>query len=132
MSDAADDHELTRYVRHIADLLDLRDWDITVKVGTSEDALGECLPVYGQRRATISLCSTWQEMTPEDVRSTVVHELIHCHLAALTHLLDSVAAEVLHKQVGAMLTTAVSLELEYATDAIACAAAKTLPLLEST
>ena len=123
--------DLTTYVRLLADCLDLRDWDLTTTTGgLDDDTLATCAPVYGQRRATVTLADGWEKHNPEELRSTITHELIHCHLANLGHLIESIASDCLTPEAGKILDAAFSLELEQATDAIACAIAKTLPLWE--
>lgn len=121
--------DLPAYVRLLADCLDLKDWDIHTTIGgLDDDTLATCAPVYGQRRATITLAEGWEKHTPEELRSTITHEIIHCHLAAMGHLIESIAEDCLPQKAGKILDAAFSLELEYATDNIACAIAKTLPL----
>ena len=120
------------YVRLLADCLDLRDWDIITKIGDIDaDTLATCEATYGQRRARICITDTWQNLSPVDLRSTIVHELIHCHLGPLGHLIDNVASNTFKKQAEKVFDAAYTLEMEHATDAIACAVAKYLPLFES-
>jgi hypothetical protein len=122
---------LFEYVRHLADLMDLRDWHIVTTVGkVADDELATCEPVYGQKRASITLTDKWAELSSEDLRSTVVHELIHCHLSFVDHLASTVGEAALSKQANKVWEAAYSLEVEHATDALSLVLAKYLPVWE--
>jgi hypothetical protein len=68
-------------VRRYADLLGLKDWRIEVmREHPKEDSdLGECRVIYGRRMAQILFCQSFFEVNPEEQRSTIIHELLHCH-----------------------------------------------------
>lgn len=132
MADAEDAPAALRaYVRQIADLMDLRDWDITVTVGdVDDDTIATCVAVYGQRRATVSFNKSWKQMSADDLRSTTVHELIHCHFGPLDHLVSHVAAAGMDKRVVKVFEAAYGHQMEYVTDALAMVVSRGLPFPE--
>jgi hypothetical protein len=121
--------DLFAYVRQLADLCDLRDWELHVIVGgVEEDTLATCEPTFGQRRAKINITETWHDLPEDELRSTVVHELVHCHLGALDHLVSQLGAAVLDEPAGKVFDAAYSHQVEYATDALSLVIARGLPL----
>jgi hypothetical protein len=72
-------------------------------------------------------CNEFDDFSPENQRSTMVHELLHCHFAAISqHLLDAsgnVGKTWIH-----LLDQVLKTHLEYGIDAIADALAKSMPL----
>lgn len=79
---------LERYVRQVADLMHLKDWQIAVMGGdppdgVSEEAEGALIPVdcYFSEKAGIWLdAKRWRELDLYGRRLLVVHELMHIHL----------------------------------------------------
>jgi hypothetical protein len=119
------------YVRLVADLCDLRDWDIFVYVGNvGDDLLATCEAVYGQRRAKINLASNWQSMDADDFRATVVHELVHCHFAALDHTVSEMTSAAFPRRFGKLFEAAYTVQVEYTVDALSLVLSKLLPLPE--
>jgi hypothetical protein len=117
------------YVRRLAALMGLRDWTVEVQDEPASDGtLAECDAIFGQRYARISLCSEWYTLDPAVQRSTVAHELLHCHVAQLSNLVNA----MLEQTKGSKVARACwSVGEEYLVDAIAEAWAQTLPLPES-
>lgn len=74
------------YIRQLADLMQLRDWDIALSRGApqSDTADAEICTFYGQRGAEISLPVKFFAQTPERQRRFVAHELMHCHVEDLS------------------------------------------------
>jgi len=122
---------VAEYCRTLADLMDLKDWHVTTVVGkVADDELATCEAIYGQRRARITLAESWESMTAEDLRSTLVHELVHCHLAFVDHLVHTACEVALSRQAFKVFEAAYTLEVENATDALSLVLAKGLPLME--
>ena len=121
--------KLAKYVRKIANVLDLHDWDITVGEGglDASDSMAECSAVYGQRRATIRFAAEWRTWSGDLLRSVVAHELIHCHTADMAELVDATYAEALSRQAHRVAEAGFTLALEHCVDAVAVAVAKMLP-----
>jgi hypothetical protein len=124
-----DRDELGKYVREIADLVGLRDWVVGVADDTPdrEDANAQACVPFGRRAVMIKFSPGWADRDPDELRQTVVHELVHCHLWSLDQricdlhgIIGSAAYEVLEK--------AHHENLEHAVDAIALAWSETLPL----
>jgi hypothetical protein len=70
------------YIRALADLLDLRDWEVilTREWPDSNSAWASNFTYYGQRRCEIRINPTlfFQE-SAESQRRIITHELLHCH-----------------------------------------------------
>jgi hypothetical protein len=69
------------YIRQLADLMQLKDWDIDLSRGEpqSNTADAEICTYYGQRGAAISLPVKFFAQSPERQRYFIAHELMHCH-----------------------------------------------------
>lgn len=131
-----DQHKLEQYVVTIADLMGLKDWRFQVKVSeiTSDHVLSRNTeagatiePLWANKSAVITFAPNWHERGPEDVRESVVHELVHAHLSHYTWMVGT-----LEKQLGALafgvFEDAMHIVDEYTTEAISIAWAETLPL----
>ena len=135
--DDLDPAAVTAYVRTLADLLHLRDWDITVDVrpGTI-DACADinCFP--SQKRAVIRVGAEFVEADQLDgearamwQRHTLVHELIHCHLAGARNLTEDLCSIAFPKgKAAAAVFAGVDSHLEYATDGLSDAVTVFMPL----
>jgi len=123
---------LGQYVREVADRMELRDWHVDVSHEPPEydDAYATCEPIYGQRRAVFRFADGFRERDLEGQRHTVVHELVHCHLASLTSTLEHDAQTVLGKPAATVLWEGARRQLEYGVDGLAHAIAKHMPLIE--
>jgi hypothetical protein len=120
---------LQRYFRKLADQLGLRDWDIELQQewNDREGAGASVQCVYGRKFARIWVCDEFFTSDPEDQRATCVHELMHCHLDAM-RLPFVNAKPQLMPAVYDTLYECHRDALEYATDGIAVAVARLLPL----
>lgn len=126
---APQQRKLATYVRQIADALKLRDWQIIVAnepIPSTSGTLASCSTAYGRRCATISFHVTFAALSPEIIRETVVHELLHCYLNSHTSLYG--VRDLIGESAWTVLAAAVHRETEYATDAIASAIAGFFPL----
>ena len=120
---------LNAYCRTMADELGLRDWTLIVNYDTptiaEENARVDV--TYGRRVVTISWGETFWTETRAEQRQTVVHELMHIHLDAISAVSRSLA-----EQLGSFAYSVFSdnehLQVELATDAIAEAIAHHFPL----
>jgi hypothetical protein len=75
--------DVVAYLGQLADLMGLGDWELTVDTNAADDDYASVGPVYGQRKATLSLDPNWASMKRADLRWVLVHELTHLHLARL-------------------------------------------------
>lgn len=123
--------DLTRYVRLVADLFGLRDWQIIISPEhCDEDTLADTETTYGQRIARLRFNEKWAEWEADDLRSTVVHELLHVHTEPTSELLADITSAILDEKAATAATTAVAYSMERAVDQIAVAIAPYFPLPE--
>lgn len=120
---------LRRYVRGMANALELRDWTVTLSrdYPDAEDTLADIKCTYGRKLLTIRLCKGFEYRSLEDQRQSITHELLHAHLSGLewtyNNLGNHLAASTFDAVWGSMKD-----QIEFATDAIADAVSKHLPL----
>lgn len=123
--------ELGRYMRAIADEMELRDWTVTVGDGYCGDDLeAEAHCVNGQRHVAITFGEHFRGREPEDQRETVVHELIHAHLDVCWKMVQTDLAEALGKPVYYVFCDSYRRAMEYSVDALAKTIARHMPLIE--
>lgn len=116
------------YTRQIAVAMGLGGWHIEECADpASEGCLAEIEPTYGQRHAKLSLCKDWDDLPAEEQRDTIVHELVHVHLAHLTQLSYDIV-DGLEPSATKAAQAALNLAEEYIVDAIAGAWAPYMPL----
>jgi hypothetical protein len=120
--------DLANYVRDIADLLDLRDWKLNIEPVPEPDPAfrASCSPVEGRRFARVAFSRDVATWPPDLIRSTVAHELIHCHFSHL----DDVVGKA-EKPLGLAFGPwhdAYKLAAEHAIDALAEAFADHCPM----
>ncbi len=110
-----------RYIRKIADLMGMKDWEVKLQETASEEGLsGSVQPIEGRKVAIMWLgVSFWLEAA-EGQRNTICHELLHCHHAAA----DIIAITAMHHEVEPQWRLA----MEYGIDGVATAWARMLPL----
>ena len=75
------------YIREIADRLRLRDWTIDLSdEGTDRDGVSALVCVADQRKfARLYLGDDFLDMTPDEQRHCLAHELLHCHFGWATN-----------------------------------------------
>ena len=120
---------LSRYFRKLADQLGLRDWEVELQREWNDrphaGATVQC--VYGRKYARIWVAEGFFGYDPPTQRAFCTHELMHCHLdpmrVALANLKDHLAPAVYD-----LISESHRDALEYATDGIAVAVARLLPL----
>lgn len=116
------------YVRWVADDMGLRDWTFEIEYRCdNEDAHATVYPVDGRKLATIKFEEGFRRLKPETQRMVVVHELVHCHLAALQHQLETDFEALLGKPADALMNRSADRNLEYAVDGLAHAINRQAP-----
>lgn len=127
---------LGTYVREVADLMGLRDWTFELPPYPPEPtdheghrALASTEVAYGRRVATICIADDWAEWRPSKLRSTVVHELLHCHFAVVQWQTDLIEQH-LSRAEWAIYANGARTAMELHVDAVAMAWAETLPAPE--
>jgi hypothetical protein len=117
------------YVELLKVILRLSDWTIELsRVQAAADEAANIEAVYGQKRAVMCLGPTFLNLSIEDQRQTVVHELIHCHLQAATDVVRRTNDYALSEEGAEIAWIGFMGEVEYATDGLADAVAPFLPL----
>lgn len=122
---------LADYVRHMADLLELRDWTIILSPDPPEDeARAEIDPMAARKIATLKLDPGTATAHRMILRHVVCHELVHCHQQPMADVVE----QGLHQELGGsayhLFYEGFRLALERATDAIAEALSPGLPLID--
>lgn len=70
-------------------MMRLSDWTLQFDEQHSSDGtLASINCCRGRKYATIRLCYDFDQKCGEEQRHTIVHELVHCHLAQLWHHVD--------------------------------------------
>lgn len=109
------------YVRDLANRLALRDWTFVLEPEhCTPGRNAEIQPCFGRKHATLRLSNLFLQMPAGLQRHTLVHELMHCHLAELSFYIQ-------HLAFGDALRAARIMQ-EMAVDGLADAMAILLPL----
>lgn len=122
---------LGAYVRSVANDLELRDWTFDVSRDEPSDdthfAAIRC--TYGRKRATIKFRDDFYTDSAIEQREAVCHELIHAHLSGIEWQFANIGNHV-SRDAYDMIWGGLKDQVEFATDALAVALAKHLPLPE--
>lgn len=122
---------LGRYLRWVADAMELRDWTVTLGDGVCEDHLeAEALCTFGQKDIGITFGAEFRDRSAESQRETVVHELVHAHFDACWKMVQGDLADALGKPVYYVFCDSYRRAMEYAVDGLSKSIAKHLPLIE--
>lgn len=116
------------YVRQLADALGLKDWAIVVGEDAADDgndAQIKCM--YGHQRAMLWLDADFGDFDPEKQRGTLIHELLHCHLARMSHATRHVES-VLGPVAGPLFEAVIEDGEEQAAESLSVVLAPFLPL----
>lgn len=129
---------LLTYVRMIADRMGLRDWRFDVLEqepetgkeyeGTNFQASASCEPTPNQRRASLRFADDFSSKSRDEARHILVHELLHCHMAAVYECGRNGVLDQLSQSTYNMFMFSFTQAWETAIDAIAIAWAEKLPL----
>lgn len=127
-----DRQELGKYIRHIANEMELRDWHINLpnKDPQRETADAEVRPTYGRKYASIFLRDSIRDMDLEYIRYMIVHELTHLHFAVLQDQAEDDLNHVISSGEEHMFFQNFKRNVEYTIDGCAQAIAKHMPLIE--
>lgn len=72
------------YLRAIADLLGLRDWQIVLERGSAEEGARARVFIHRTKdEAMVQFSEMWWSFDREQQRQTIVHELLHAHTGRL-------------------------------------------------
>lgn len=133
-----DTQRLADYVRLVADRLALMDWEFIVRIGEPEIALPwglnqpvasiEC--VDGRKLAYLTFIESTRVQPAEEIRHTVVHELIHAHLNPACEIVRVDAKDGFSQATYELLMANFRRNVEFGVDGLADAIAPSLPLIE--
>lgn len=121
-----------RYVNKLKSMTGLSNWNIIVSPKPADPgSLGETEVVYGQNLAKMYLHKDFRKDSPEEIRDTIVHELMHCHMEPMIEIMSDVLkpeaddpkSKAVHKAAMAVL----AYESERIVDAISESLGKWLP-----
>lgn len=120
---------IEKYTRWMANELELRDWTICILDDPPEDPEHEASVkiTYGRKYAAIRLCPDFFERSLESQRSTICHELIHCHLKGIEWQYNNLGGRIAPDLFGAVWA-GITDQIEFGVDALADAIAKHLPV----
>ncbi len=120
---------LEAYIHHLAALLRLADWRIRLATEPAADGQNaQAYQPFDARRTYIRVRDGWLDMEPEEQRDTIVHELLHLHLAEMSGMINDDTGELLDKAAYHILHEQYRLAEERAVDTLAGAIAPLLPL----
>lgn len=124
---------MLRYVNSTKKMLHLSDWTIVMQnEPCSSDCLAETDVITGQHLAKMYLSKTYTKDTPENLRATIIHELLHCHLSPISELsveiLKPLADELGGSRVIKSAINGIEYETERSIDGISEAIAPYFPL----
>jgi hypothetical protein len=123
---------VVRYVNKLKNMMGLSHWTILMQAKPCNvDALGETEVVHGQHLAKMYLHKDFRKDTPEDLRATIVHELLHCHLAVIEEAVDEVLKpdpeDAKSKAIHKMVLSLIQYENERVIDSLSESMGKWLP-----
>jgi hypothetical protein len=120
---------LGNYMLDMAKRIGLSDWRLVISVGTMDNPEhgAEVQTHSGSKTANITLREDWPELSPEDLRELVVHELVHLHTKPIKDVLWN-KREMLGSIVTGLIYDEMDTHEEYAVDLISRIWARELPL----
>lgn len=122
---------LTKYVQSLANQLGLMDWVISVLPEPCDPCCFATIHcIEGTKKGRIRFCHNVHELPPEKVRYVVVHELLHCHTAGMSQVVefDVPKVSVVAPDMQAVLYSIHTREEERCVDGLAFAIASFFPL----
>lgn len=120
---------LREYARWMANELELRDWTINLvyEPAADDDAMAQVTCTYGRKFVTIKLAADFFQFSLEKQRQAIVHELLHCHTSGIEWQYNNLGGHIA-PDVFSVCWGGIRDQVEFATDAMADALAKHLPL----
>lgn len=117
-----------KYLRTVADNMNLRDWDVGVGRVPADDGLNaQAHGAYGRKILTVYVAPDFLDRSKEGQRQTCVHELLHAHFNGVTQAMTT-ALNARKKNWLDTLDDQVRLALEFGIDATADIIASQMPL----
>ena len=123
---------LATYIRTLADGLGLRDWRFHVekakRPGASPGATAASYIRWNDDHSAVWFSDEALEGSAEDLRETVIHELLHCHMERVDVLVIDALKRYVPRDTWRTFSSAWSRESERRIDRIAWAIAEHFPL----
>ena len=108
---------MLRYVVLLKKMLHLSDWTIVMQnEPCSSDCLAETDVITGQHLAKMYLSKTYTKDTPENLRATIIHELLHCHLSPISELSEEILKPLADELGGSRVIKSAINGIEYETE----------------
>ena len=108
---------MLRYVILLKKMLHLSDWTIVMQnEPCSSDCLAETDVITGQHLAKMYLSKTYTKDTPENLRATIIHELLHCHLSPISELSEEILKPLADELGGSRVIKSAINGIEYETE----------------
>ena len=108
---------MLRYVILLKKMLHLSDWTIMMQnEPCSSDCLAETDVITGQHLAKMYLSKTYTKDTPENLRATIIHELLHCHLSPISELSEEILKPLADELGGSRVIKSAINGIEYETE----------------
>ena len=108
---------MLRYVLLLKKMLHLSDWTIVMQnEPCSSDCLAETDVITGQHLAKMYLSKTYTKDTPENLRATIIHELLHCHLSPISELSEEILKPLADELGGSRVIKSAINGIEYETE----------------
>lgn len=131
---------LGKYLRAVADKLELRDWTVCLAIGNpggSNNARPDGLTwgassdsIPGRKHVTVTFPEDVREWDLKILRQTTAHELIHAHFHPLSEMWRVDLHPHLHHQAYELFNDSATRWIEFGVEAMADALAPHLPLIE--
>lgn len=128
----AEQQAVLRYVGVIQDRMRLNDWTIRINFEepAGENAYASITFTDKRKQASIRFCSDFRTLTAQQIRHTVVHELLHVHMQQTWKFLDFQASSWMTQASYDAWNGSASVMFEYTVDGIADGWAVDMPLIE--
>lgn len=122
--------QVGKYLRKIANGLELRDWTVHVMRGDPHNPNhGAAMEaVYGQRVVRVWIRADLFDYPPAEQRQTLVHELVHVHTSAMAAMVRETLPGQMAPQAHEVFEREFTRQVEHAVDALAEAVAPRFPL----
>lgn len=127
---ATDRKALEDYTRDIARRIRMQDWTFEFPAETAdESAWASSSTTYGKREGLIQFSPDLRLAKREQVRETVLHELLHMPLESMRWRLRKTLPDLVGRAASETLIQSVQQDLEQTVDQLATAFAPSLPLI---
>lgn len=122
---------LLHYIRWMADAMGLRDWTVALGDSPCDNKLSaQCSCTNGQKHVTISVCADFRGMPIDEVRETIVHELVHAHFEPCWQQVRADLLEHLGQATYNVFVDSFRRNMEYSVDGISRAIAGHMPTID--